>query len=89
MITLSQFQSLLADYFFEGADVIAGIVIYVVILAIIFVLSKRNMTTALIIGLPVTFIFSLMGILTNDMMILMIIVSVLGLAYTTRDIWRN
>lgn len=88
MITPDQFQSLLGDTFFSGSDIIAGIVIYVAVLMIVFVLSKK-MTTALIISLPLTYIFSLMKILTNEMMILMIIVTVLGLAYTTRDVWRD
>lgn len=88
MITLSQFQSLLGDTFFTGNDVIAGIVIYVVTLLIIFVMSKK-MTVALVVSLPVTYIFSLLGVLNNEVMILMIIVTVLGLAYTTRDIWRD
>lgn len=88
MITLNQFQSLLGDTFFSGSDLIAGIVIYVIVLAVILVISKK-MTTALIISLPTTYVFSLLGVLSQDVMILMIIVTVLGLAYTTRDVWRD
>lgn len=88
MITLDQLQSLLADSFFSGSELIAGIIIYVVVLMVVFVLSKK-MTTALILTLPITYIFSLLGVLAQDLMILMIIVTVLGLAYTTRDVWRD
>lgn len=88
MITLDQFQSLLADSFFSGSELIAGIIIYVVVLMVVLVMSKK-MTTALIITLPVTYVFSLLGVLSQDLMILMIIVTVLGLAYTTRDVWRD
>lgn len=89
MITLTDLQELIGNSFFDGNDVIGGIVIYTVVLAIVFVLSKKNTTTALILSLPITLIFATLGVLSSDMMILLIIVTVLGLAYTTRNIWRD
>lgn len=88
MITLDQFQSLLGDSFFGGDAVIAGIVIYTVTLLIILVMTKK-LTTGLIVALPVTYVFSLLGILSQELMILLIVITVLGLAYTTRDVWRD
>ena len=89
MITLTDLQELLGVSFFDGNDVIGGIVIYTVVLAIVFVLSNKNTTTALILNLPITLVFTTLGVLSSDMMILLIIVTVLGLAYTTRNIWRD
>ena len=89
MITLTDLQELIGVSFFDGNDVIGGIVIYTVVLAIVFVLSNKNTTTALILSLPITLVFTTLGVLSSDMMILLIIVTVLGLAYTTRNIWRD
>ena len=89
MITLTDLQELLGVSFFDGNEVIGGIVIYTVVLAIVFVLSNKNTTTALILSLPITLVFATLGVLSSDMMILLIIVTVLGLAYTTRNIWRD
>ena len=88
MISLDQFQSLLGDSFFGGDAVIAGVVIYTVTLLVILVMTKK-LTTGLIVALPVTYVFSLLGILSQELMILLIVITVLGLAYTTRDVWRD
>lgn len=88
MITLNDLQTIIAGSFFDGNSVIAGVLIYCAVLAVVFATTKKP-TYALIIALPVTYVFSLLGILTNDIMILLIIVTVLGLAYTTRDVWRD
>ena len=78
----------MGDSFFGGDSVIAGIVIYTMVLLVLIVFSKK-LSTALIVALPVTYVFSLLGVLSQDLMILLIIVTVLGLAYTTRDVWRD
>lgn len=78
----------MAAAFLDGNLGIAGIVIYAVVLMVLFGLTRKT-TQTLVISLPVTLIFSYLGILTNDVMILMILVTVLGLAFTTRDIWRS
>lgn len=89
MITLQDLQDLIGNEFFDGSSVIGGIVIFIAVLAVVFVLSKKNTTTALILSLPITLIFSILGILPSDVMILLIIVTVLGLAYVTRNTWRD
>lgn len=88
MISIDQFQSLLGDSFFGGDDVIAGIVIYSVVLLIILVMTKKA-SVGLIVALPATYIFSLLGVLSQELMVLLIVITVLGLAYTTRDAWRD
>lgn len=79
MITIDQFQDLLGTSLFGGDTVVAGIVIFAVTLAVIFVLMKSNLFGSLLIAIPVAFVYSLLGILSSDMMVIMIVVCVLGL----------
>lgn len=80
MIDLNQFQSILADGLFSGNTTVAGLIIFVVVLAVIFVLLNKNIFASLVIAIPVAFVFSLLGLLGGDMLLLLIVVSVLGLA---------
>lgn len=89
MITLNDLQDLLGNAFFDGNTAVGGIIIYIAVLAVIFVLSKKNITAALVMALPATLVFNSLGILSSDVMILLIIVTVLGLAYSTRSVWRD
>lgn len=85
MITISDIQYMIGDSFFNGDLSLAGLGIFAVGLIIIFTLTK-NIFQSLVIGLVMTGIFSYMGILASDMMILLIIVIVLGLAMTARNV---
>ena len=88
MIEFGDLQEILAEGFFSGNLEIAGILIFAAVLLIIFALT-RKVTQALIIALPITLVFSMMGMLTTDFMILLIIITVLGLAYKTKDSWGS
>lgn len=59
-----------------------GLVIYTVVLAILFSI-KRNVFQSLLLSLPMTLAFAFLGILSTDLTILLIIVSVLGLSITS------
>lgn len=83
MITLTDIQYMLGDTFFNGDMSLAGLGLFAFALVLVFVLTK-NIFQSLVIGLVITGIFSFMGIVTSDMMILLIIVIVLGLAMTAR-----
>lgn len=83
MITLSDIQYMLGDTFFNGDLTLAGLGLFAFAIVIVFTLTK-NVFQSLIIGLIITGIFSFMGILTADMMVLLIIVIVLGLAMTAK-----
>lgn len=81
MISASQFIQLVADNFTGGDTYVAGVLIFAVVMALIIaIVSGYSMTAALISILPVALIFGLMGILTTDLMILILIVAILGLA---------
>lgn len=83
MITLSDIQYMLGDTFFNGDLTLAGLGLFAFAIVIVFTLTK-NVFQSLIVGLIITGIFSFMGILTADMMVLLIIVIVLGLAMTAK-----
>lgn len=83
MITLNDIQYMISD-FFNGDLTLAGLALFAVVIILIFALTK-NVFQSLIIGLITTGIFSYMGILSSDMMVLLIIIIVLGLAMTARN----
>ena len=84
MITLQDIQNILGDQFFNGDLTLAGLGLFAVVIILVFVLTK-NVFQSLVVGLIVTGIFSYMGIITSDMMILLIIIIVLGLAMTAKN----
>lgn len=79
MITFTTIQEILAETFFDNNMLIAGLMMYVVFLTIAFFVTK-NLTAVMVISIPVTLIFASMGILSGDLLIVMIIVTVVGLA---------
>lgn len=88
MLSLNDIEQIMADSFFSGSLEIAGVVIFLgAILAILAI--TRNMFYALVVGMGVTLMFTMMDILSTNVAILMIIVSVLGLAYSARNVWRD
>ena len=78
----------LADMAFGGNTTIAGIVIYAAIVLGIFLLIREPLPV-LIISMPVTLILTSLRVLSTDLTILLIIVSVLGLALLARNVWRD
>lgn len=87
MLSVFDLQDLISTSFFDGNASIAGMVMYVIVLLVLFALTRKTQQT-LIIALPATFIFNVLGVLSTDMMILLIIVTVLALAFTARNAWR-
>lgn len=79
MITLDQFQSILSDSLFAGDMTVAGVVIFSVTLAVIFVVLGKNLFASLLLAIPVAFVFSIMGVISADLLVILIIVCVLGL----------
>lgn len=88
MISLNDLQEIIATTFLDGDTGIAGLIMFVVVLMVVLALTK-NVSHSLIICLPVTLIFTMLGILPMEMTILLIIVIVLALAFTSRNIWTE
>lgn len=79
MITLSMVQEILAETFFDNNMQIAGLMIYAVFLILAFAIT-RNLTAVMVISIPITLVFATLGVLNGDLLIVMIIVIVVGLA---------
>lgn len=85
MITISTLQTVLANTFFDGSLQFAGLAMFAVILAIIMAIT-RSTFKALVIVLPVTILFSGIGVLSMDLTIILVIIIVLGLALTASKV---
>lgn len=79
MITFSTIQEVLSETFFDNNMQIAGIMMYIIFLVIAFWVTK-NLVAVMVISIPMTLIFASMNILSGDLLIVMIIVIVVGLA---------
>lgn len=88
MLDINDLIQIVADNFTGGNVDIAGMLIFTMVLGLIFVFVRR-LAAALIISMPLAFIFSTMGIVSQNMMILLVIVAILGLAFTSRKIWSD
>ncbi len=86
MITINELVEIVANEFFSGSLEIAGLAMFSVVMGLLFALT-RDVFQTLILSLPVTFIFSSFGFLPNDLVILLIIVAVLGLAMSAKRLW--
>lgn len=88
MIQLNELVDIVAINFFGGSVDQAGLIIFAFAMVGLFGLT-RNVFQSLIIALPVTFLFSMLGLLPTDMVVLLIIVVVLGLAVTSKGVWNK
>ena len=85
MITVNELVDMIAGSFFGGSVTTAGLVIYVIIMGLVFGFT-RNVFQTLIIALPLTFMFSgpVLGLLPTDLVLILCVVIVLGLAMTSK-----
>lgn len=81
MITFTTVQEMLAETFFDNNMTIAGMMMYIIAIGIAFAVTK-NVTAVALISIPITLIFASVGVLAGDLLIVMIIVIVIGLAMT-------
>lgn len=76
----------MAEAFLGGNSEIAGVCIYTVVMALVFgAFGRKNLITPFALMLPITFIFTSLGILSEGLTILLIIVAVVGLSMAVRD----
>lgn len=88
MIDFSELVGIVADSFFGGNVELAGLVLFSFSLAIMFSFSRNGFAT-LVIAMPIAFVFSTMGFIGEDLLIMLIIVIVVGLAYSGRNVWSR
>lgn len=84
MISIQQFQQIFADALFSGNTEIAGILMYTVVLAIVFALTKKDFHVGILVSLPLTLVFRLMGVLSTEVALLLIVIAVLALAMSAK-----
>lgn len=87
MIQFSDFIQIVGDSFFDGSLYVGGVVVLVTILAVIMAFSKKLITT-MVLGIPIIMIFSYLRVLPDEITLVMLIVIVLGLAYSARGVLR-
>ena len=86
LISINDFQELIAESFFMGDVGIAGMVMFCcVMMAIFAIFGLDNLMGAFVLMIPITLIFTSLSVLPETMAILLIIVAVMGLAVTARD----
>lgn len=88
MLSIYDLQDLISISFFDGNINVAGMVLYTAVLLVVFALTRKT-TQTLIISLPVTLIFAAIGVLSTDLMVMLIVVTVLALAFSASKIWRS
>jgi hypothetical protein len=88
VLSIFDFQDLVSTSFFDGNLEIAGIVIYIGVLIAIFAITRKTVQT-LVISIPATLLFSMVGVLSVDLMILLLVVTVLALAFSATKVWRD
>lgn len=87
MLSITDLQSIIANGFLDGNATVAGLIMFAAVMLILLVLVKKK-ETAVVGMLPVALIFGALGILSTDLMVLLIVITVLVLAFMLRDSWR-
>lgn len=86
MIDVTTLIGLIADSFFAGDTGIAGMVMFSIVMMVVFAMfMKKSLVVPFAMMLPITLVFTALKILPETMTILLIIVSVVGLAVTAKD----
>ncbi len=83
MIQFNDIIDMIAGTFFDGNVMVAGLVMLCCVLAVVMAISKSAFTT-LVIAIPAALIFSYLDLIPDQITIVLILVCVLGLAYTAR-----
>lgn len=82
VIGLDDFQTILAGTLFDGSMTIAGMVMYAAVMIFLFSILKKTFVF-LIAMIPATLVFYYLDILTMDLTVILIVITVLGLAVTS------
>ncbi len=86
MIEFSDIFQIVGDSFFGGSVLLGGLVILTIVLALVYVLTK-NVFAMLLISMPVTLVFSYMRVIPDEITIILLLVSVVGLALSSKKVF--
>ena len=81
-MSVSDIMTEVANAFFAGSETVAGLAMYTLIIMLIFAVSK-NRQAALVMMLPLSVLFNILGILGTDMTVITLIVAILALTMPT------
>lgn len=82
-LTPTNIMDIISNNFFGGDDGLAGLIVFSLIIVAVFVLTRRAMV-GFVVMIPLTLAFTYFGSLPETMMIILIVVSVLGIAISSR-----
>lgn len=85
LISINDFQRIIADALFSGDMILSGLVLFTIVLGAVFIVFRRQMFAAVMISLPVTLVFSTLGVLSSEFTMLILVVEVLLLAISVKD----
>lgn len=86
MLTLEEFTDIIGESFFNGDSAVAGIVVFSGVMLLLFGLfGKKSLIVPFALMLPVTLVFTTLKVIPESLTILLVIVSVMGLAYAAKD----
>lgn len=82
-ISINDFIQITANNFTGGDYTLAGLVIFSLVILAIFILTRR-MFVGFVCMIPLTLVFAYVGAIPSTMMVILIVVSVIGLAISSR-----
>lgn len=83
----AEFFEIVGGGFFGGNTMLAGLVILTIILALVFSFTKSAFTM-LVIAMPITLVFSYMKVIPEEMTIILLVVAIVGLAFTSKEVFK-
>lgn len=83
MMSIEGFQHTVAVTLCQGNMTVAGLIMLAVVMLLILSVSRR-IYTAIVLMLPVSIVFWMMDVIGTDMMIILIITALLGMALYSR-----
>lgn len=86
MISVQELMDVVAQSFFQGNTQIAGIILYLVVAGgVSLVFAARNVSLTMVFLLPITLVFSLLGVLPEVLTILVVLILIIGIAMRFRE----
>lgn len=87
VISITDLQGLISTTFFDGNAEAAALLMFAVVMLGILALVKRPFL-ALVVMIPVTVLFNLLGVLPTDLTLIMVVIVVMGLGITSSKAFK-
>lgn len=84
-LQISDWLQLVADSFLNGSVEVAAMCLFVIVVAAVFILMK-SVFQSLVVGILVAMIFRALDVLSSELMVMIILISILGLAATAKKV---